>query len=113
MIKQGTTTKIPKGFSKVMRGNSLVWENAKKISFNVAENVHIYSGGFYVPSNVVAEIKGKRLISIKVEGYKDIDEQYIKGMSSSGFLAMKTRFYEFLEPQTGIPKGTKITITYK
>lgn len=113
MIKQGSTTKIPNGFSKVMRGNSLVWENAKKISFNVAENVHIYSGGFYVPSNVVAEIKGKRLISIKIDGYKDIEKKYIKGVSSSGFLSMTTRFYEFLEPQTSIPKGTKITIIYK
>lgn len=113
MIKQGSTTKIPNGFSKVMRGNSLVWENAKKISFNVAENVHIYSGGFYVPSNVVAEIKGKRLISIKIDGYKDIEKKYIKGVSGSGFLSMTTRFYEFLEPRTNIPKGTKITITYK
>lgn len=113
MIKQGTTTKIPKGFSKVMRGDYLVWENAKKISFNVAENVHIYSGGFYVPSNVVAEIKGKQIISIKIEGYKDIEEKYIKEVSSSGFLSMKSRLYEFLEPQTGISKGTKITIIYK
>lgn len=113
MIKKGTTTKIPLGFSKVMKGDSLVWEDFKKISFNVTENVHIYSGGFYVPSNVVAEIKGKRIISIKIEGYKDIEEQYIKGVSSSGFLSMTTRFYEFLEPQTGIPEGTKITIVYK
>ena len=96
-----------------MRGDYLVWENAKKISFNVAENVHIYSAGFYVPSYVVSEITGKRLISIKIEGYKDIEEQYIKGVSSYGYLAMKTRFYEFLEPQTSIPEGTKITIIYK
>ena len=113
MIKQGTTTKIPIGFSKVMRGDYLVWENAKKISCNIEKGAHIYSAGFYLPSYVVAKIKGKRLISIKIEGYKDVDEQYIKGVSSSGFLEMKKRFYEFLEPRTSIPEGTKITITYK
>lgn len=74
MIKQGTTTKIPKGCSKVMRGDYLVWENAKKISCNIEKGAHIYS---------------------------------------AGFLEMKKRFYEFLEPRTSIPEGTKITIVYK
>lgn len=113
MIKKGSTTKIPKRYVKVMRGDLLVWEDVKKISWNIEENVHIYSAGFYVPSYVVSEITGKRLVSLKIENYKEIDGQYIKGVSNSGFLEMKKRFYELLEPQTGISKGTKITIVYK
>lgn len=113
MIKQGTTTKIPKGFSKVMRGDYLVWENAKKVSWNAGEDISIFGGGFKMPSSLVSKIKGRQLISLKIGNYKEIDGGNIKGVYDYGYLEVRGTFYKLLGTQENIPKGTKITITYK
>ena len=113
MIKVGSKELTPQGCSKVMKGSSLVWENAKKVSWNARDRIPTYVDNFYIPVDFAREIKGKLLISLKIEGYKDIDGQNIKGVSVSGFLTLTKRLYELLDPQTVIPAGTKMTILYK
>lgn len=57
MIKKGSTTKIPKGFAKVMRGSSLVWENFKNLRINGYNRITINDdGGYSLPLNTPLEI---------------------------------------------------------
>lgn len=113
MIKFRNKEQTPKGMSKVMKGSSLVWENAKKVSWNARDRIPTYVDNFYMPVDLTAQVKGKLLISLKIENYKEIDGENIHSISTSGFVRMKKRLYELLEPQTAIPAGTKITIKYK
>lgn len=113
MIKLGNKEVIPNGLSKVMKGDCLVWENIKKVSWNIESLVSSSDAYVDMPKNLFSELKGKRIISLKIENYKEIDGQNIESISSSGFLIMKEAFYNYLDDFGGAPAGTKITVTYK
>lgn len=116
MIKKGSTTKIPKGFTKVMRGSSLVWKkitnknDTQSVSWNTAKELSQYANVLIVPREYQDTLRNKEIISVELKGIGTINRGIKNDMP---FLSFSKSFDESLEITSRIPIGTEITVTYK
>ena len=114
MIKKGSTTKIPKGIVKVMRGSSLVWKKnvGGTISFKATEIIYNWSTDINIPENIHKILKGKELLELNVGGYRIKKGDFYL----SGFVP-KFNLSKSMMDLTGLKNslnaGTTITVTYK
>lgn len=116
MIKKGSTTKIPKGFVKVMRGSNLVWEKIKdkndtqSVSWTTAKEISQYANALIVPREYQDTVRNKEIISVQLKGIGTINSG-IK--NNTPFLSFSKSFDEALGITYRISMGTEITVTYK
>lgn len=115
MIRLGNANIVPKGYIKVMRGSSLIWERflGNTISFNSLSGIQSLTTFIRLPENVFSSLKGKKIIEITIAGFGSfIDEKaYINDGYVGIFLSKSLN--EFINVPNLIEKGTEITIKYK
>lgn len=116
MIKLGSKEQIPKRMSKVMRGNSLVWEKIKKIgdvqsvSWTTAKEISQYANALIVPREYQDSVRHKEIISVEIDGIGTVTSG-IK--NNTPFLSFSKSFDEIFGITERIPINTEITVTYK
>ena len=116
MIKLGNNGIAPKGYSKIMRGSSLVWEKIKNkndtqsVSWNTAKELSQYANALIVPREYQDTLRNKEIISVELKGIGTINRGIKNDMP---FLSFSRSFDESLEITSRIPIGTEITVTYK
>lgn len=114
MIKLGNKEITPKGFSKVMRGNSLVWEKfvGKTISF---ESTSIWTPSVWIGLGkyVYSILRGRKIIEIRIAGFGSFIDKNASVNDAYMSLQLSKPLNEFLNVPESIKTGTQITITYK
>lgn len=116
MIKLGNNGIVPKGYSKIMRGSSLVWKKIKNkndtqsVSWNTAKELSQYANVLIVPREYQDTLRNKEIISVELKGIGNINRGIKNDMP---FLSFSKSFDESLEITSRIPIGTEITVTYK
>lgn len=112
MIKQGTTTKIPKGFLKVMKGSSLVWENipTKYLEWVISNDIEIDKDYISVPYKYQKEIFDKRIVSVQFGTYGKINKN-INNQTPN--LVFSNSIRVLLGGIKKVPSGTNIVVAYK
>ena len=115
MIRLGNSNIIPKGYVKVMKGSSLVWERflGNTISFNLLSNISPSTTYIVLTGDVYSSLKGKKIIEITLAGFGSfIDEKaYINDDYWNIFLSAPLN--KFINVPSIIEEGTEITIKYK
>lgn len=115
MIKLGNINITPKGYVKVMKGSSLIWERflGNTTSFNLLSKISASSTSISLTGDVYSTLKGKKIIEITLAGFGSfIDEKaYIHDDYWNIFLSEPLN--KFIKVPSYIEEGTKITIKYK
>ena len=115
MIRLGNANIVPKGYVKVMRGSSLIWERflGNTISFNSSSGISSFATFIKLPENVYSSLKGKKIIEITIAEFGSfIDEKaYIN--DNYGGIFLSESLNKFINVPSLIEKGTEITIKYK
>lgn len=114
MIKLGNNGIAPKGYSKIMRGSSLVWQKNKNgtstVTWILKNKISENSKSLIVPREQQGVLIGKQIISIKLDGIGEIKEDIKNEMP---FLGFGYSFAELFGLKDWIPAGTQITVIYK
>lgn len=116
MIKLGNNGIAPKGYSRIMRGSSLVWEKIKNkndtqsVSWNTAKELSQYANVLIVPREYQDTLRNKEIISVELKGIGTINRGIKNDMP---FLSFTKSFDEILGITQKIPIDTKIIVTYK
>ena len=114
MIKLGNKEITPKGYVKVMRDGSLVWQKDKDGTSTVTRilknKISENSKSLIVPREQQGVLIGKQIISVKLDGIGGVVEDKKKENPKKGFWHS---FAELFGLKDWVPVGTKITVTYK
>lgn len=109
MIKKGSKTKIPKGFAKVMKGDSLVWESLI-ISWSVDSKISPNTQVILLPDDVQKKIGNKQVLSITFGSYGKVTDGIKVDLP---FINFDYPLSHYLNVNGYIGTGTKLTIKYK
>ena len=115
MIKLGNKELIPQGYSKVMKGSSLVWEKSveKTISFNSLSDISPYTEWIKLPENICSTLKGKKIGEITIDGFSSFIDEKVSINDAYMAMQLSKSIDEFIDATDFIKKGTKITIAYE
>ncbi|MDU1212754.1 hypothetical protein [Finegoldia magna] len=109
MIKLGSKELTPQGYSKVMKGDYLIWENSI-IEWITDSKISPNARIILLPDTVQKKLGNKQIVSIKFGSYGEITEGIKVDLP---FVNFDYSLSHYLNTGGYIEAGTKLTIKYK
>ena len=112
MIKIGSKTQTPQKLIKVLRGDSLIWDRTKTISFELLDTLTWSDQEIFIPEDIWNKLKNRTLLSLKLGEYL-IKGDNLKLSEYRPIINLTEKMEYLIKTTTKIPYGTKTTITYR